>query len=251
MIYHIYSVIRNPKMICNKCNLEQDISEYRKKSRICKSCERERSRLWKQTHKEKNSEITKNWKEANKEEVKEYNKNYNADNREHIQKRHEKRQKERIENEEGYKIYLCLLGRMSKFPKRVRGKKPLDLLGCSLSFLVEWLKFRFTDEMKIRNHGEIWHIDHVIPIITFNLQKQEEVDRCFHWTNLQPLLGIVNQEKADDISFHYIHTQELLVVSFIKLHKKSLTEDFFYTEKKYDKLKYIIDSNDQTNIVIY
>lgn len=37
------------------------------------------------------------------------------------------------------------------------------------------------------NRGKYWHIDHIKPCSSFNLEKQEEIFRCFNWTNLRPL----------------------------------------------------------------
>jgi hypothetical protein len=44
-----------------------------------------------------------------------------------------------------------------------------------------------------------WHIDHIKPCSSFDLTKEEEQRKCFHYTNLQPLWATDNRKKADKI----------------------------------------------------
>ena len=44
-----------------------------------------------------------------------------------------------------------------------------------------------------------WHIDHIIPCASFDLSKEEEQYRCFHYTNLQPLWAYDNLSKGNKI----------------------------------------------------
>jgi hypothetical protein len=46
---------------------------------------------------------------------------------------------------------------------------------------------QFKTEMTWENHGTVWEIDHIIPCSFFDLTKEEEQQRCYHYTNLQPL----------------------------------------------------------------
>jgi len=46
------------------------------------------------------------------------------------------------------------------------------------------------------NQGE-WHIDHIKPCVSFDLDLEEERDKCFHYTNLQPMWGPDNMSKGD------------------------------------------------------
>ena len=46
------------------------------------------------------------------------------------------------------------------------------------------------------NQGE-WHIDHIRPCASFNLDLEEERHKCFHYTNLQPMWGPDNISKSD------------------------------------------------------
>jgi len=41
-----------------------------------------------------------------------------------------------------------------------------------------------------------WHIDHIRPCASFDLTKEEEIQKCFHYSNLQPLWAEENLKKA-------------------------------------------------------
>lgn len=82
--------------------------------------------------------------------------------------------------------------------KTITGKttQTLDLLGCSLEFFLNHLKERFKDGMSFENYGA-WHIDHIKPCNKFDLEKESERRKCFHYTNMQPLWANENREKSD------------------------------------------------------
>ena len=46
------------------------------------------------------------------------------------------------------------------------------------------------------NQGE-WHIDHIRPCASFDLDLEDERHKCFHYTNLQPMWGPDNISKSD------------------------------------------------------
>jgi len=78
---------------------------------------------------------------------------------------------------------------------KVKTGKTLELTGCSKEELITHLQSKFTEGMTWDNYGE-WHIDHILPCVSFNLEDPEEQKKCFHWTNLQPLWAIDNIRKG-------------------------------------------------------
>ena len=50
--------------------------------------------------------------------------------------------------------------------------------------------------MTWQNHGKVWHIDHIVPCIAFDLTKPIEQQICFNYRNLQPLLTHDNLSKG-------------------------------------------------------
>ena len=88
------------------------------------------------------------------------------------------------------KIKNLLRNRLVELLKKTKtnkSKSSLILLGCEVGFIKEYMESKFLPEMSWENHGEIWEIDHIIPCSSFDLTKEEEQQKCFHYTNLQPL----------------------------------------------------------------
>ena len=61
---------------------------------------------------------------------------------------------------------------------------------------MKWIEFQFSDNMNWNNYGKYWHIDHVIPMASFNFSKEEDVKFCMNWKNLRPLEAKLNISKG-------------------------------------------------------
>jgi len=90
------------------------------------------------------------------------------------------------------------LYKAEKNKKKNKSEKTLKMLGCTVDQLQTFLEAEFTEGMTWDNYGE-WHIDHMLPCASFNLEDPEEQKKCFHWTNLQPLWAIDNIRKGAKI----------------------------------------------------
>jgi hypothetical protein len=88
------------------------------------------------------------------------------------------------------RLYHALINQ--KADKLYRTKK---LTGCEFSFLKGYLECRFKEGMTWENHGT-WHIDHIRPCCSFDLTTKEGQNKCFHYTNLQPLWAHENLSKG-------------------------------------------------------
>jgi hypothetical protein len=66
----------------------------------------------------------------------------------------------------------------------------IELLGCDIVFLRNHLESKFLPTMTWDNYGTLWHIDHILPCVSFDLSCPEQQNKCFHYSNLQPLFAI-------------------------------------------------------------
>ena len=83
---------------------------------------------------------------------------------------------------------------------RTKDQRALILLGCSLEEFKTYFESLFTEGMTWEHvfSGAI-HIDHKLPISSFDLTNPEQVKKCFHFSNLQPLWALDNLKKSDTI----------------------------------------------------
>ncbi|ARF08984.1 hypothetical protein Catovirus_1_1034 [Catovirus CTV1] len=119
------------------------------------------------------------------------------------------------------KICSNLRSRVNGLIKNREGKNMyLKLLGCQKQFLIKWFEYIFEKDkhlgMNWDNYGEKWQIDHVTPCAHFNLLIPEEQYKCFHWTNLCPVLAEYNLSKLDKIVPEDIRRQKIRVSRFKK-----------------------------------
>ena len=99
--------------------------------------------------------------------------------------------------------------RIVRYLKGVRGRKfgkTNELLGCGWKFLKRHLENQFynrkktNEEMSWNNYGK-WHVDHIIPLDSFDLTIKEQQFKACHYTNLQPLWAEDNIAKNNQLNW--------------------------------------------------
>jgi hypothetical protein len=78
------------------------------------------------------------------------------------------------------------------------------MLGCDITFLILWFQSNFDDNMNWANHGVYWHVDHITPCASFNFLNQDDINSCFHWSNLRPCIANDNLKKSSNIDIEII-----------------------------------------------
>jgi 5-methylcytosine-specific restriction endonuclease McrA len=58
---------------------------------------------------------------------------------------------------------------------------------------------QFKEGMTWENRRE-WHIDHIIPVSSFDLSDAEQAKKAFHWSNCQPLWAKENLLKGSKLT---------------------------------------------------
>ena len=121
------------------------------------------------------------WKEKNRDKMRAYHSLY--------------RRNKRISSVQ-FKLADRLRVRFNKIMRgKSRSEKFLEILGCNMDFLRDYLEIKFKDGMSWKNIGQ-WHIDHIKPICNFNLTLNDEIRKAFNYTNLQPLWAQENLSKG-------------------------------------------------------
>ena len=200
--------------VCKFCTTEHNI-KYRKSHkeetkeycRIHKKERNEYTKKWYIEHKKEKQTYVKEWRKTHQKQIKEQNRNY--------EKNHKVERREQEVNRRRTDINFRILGILRRrlwnaLKGNCKSARTVQLLGCSIEFLKDYLTKKFTTGMSFDNYGK-WHIDHVNPCASFDLSKPCEQQKCFHYTNLQPLWANENQSKGSKI-IYLAHTPLQLLV---------------------------------------
>lgn len=225
--------------VCTKCGIEQDDSEFvfgKSKKNSCKACGRLACKAYKANNRTKIAKYNKVYKEEHKEEVSVYNRKYLEENRETIQENFKNRRK----NNPNFRLRLNLSKRIQDLLKSKKNRKCYNnFIGCSLDEIKKWLESNFYGEMTWENYGSVWHIDHVIPCVHFNLENEEEVKVCFNWANVQPLFAKHNLSKSDTLYWIELMNHQIKLTHYSKKNKlDSNTYNSFLSNFKHEKSVY-------------
>ena len=200
------------KLTASKDGLRHDCNDCRKEYRIIA---KEQIKL-KQNNYYKNNKVmllekNKQYRIDNNATINEQRKNYRnrPEVKEHIQQKSKSylpKRKEAIKlkrkTDVNFQLKEILRSKVHKMLKN-QPTSYINIIGCNIDFLKKWIAFRFDSNMTWENIGSYWHIDHILPINKFDLTKSENINICFHWTNLQPLQSLENISKSDKLQLHY------------------------------------------------
>ena len=130
-----------------------------------------------------------------------YSRKWTAENKEYQRQKTNVYAKERRKTDKRYRLVLKLRSMIHHALRRQnapKSQKTYELLGCNDETFKEYIQSKFTEGMSWENRGfRTWHIDHIIPINSFDLTDPEQQRKCFHYTNLQPLWWLDNLRKGD------------------------------------------------------
>ena len=136
--------------------------------------------------------------EQNREQLIQKDKAYRTHNGSKINQR----RAHRYQNDIQFKIQMRLRCRIvDAISDNQKAGSAVSDLGCSIPELKQHLESKFTEGMTWDNWGLFgWHIDHIIPLASFDLTDREQFLNACHYTNLQPLWAKDNIQKSDKVT---------------------------------------------------
>jgi len=197
---------------CNKCLIKKELFNFHKNNsskdgykNICRSCFTIQNREYKKKHNDK-------YKRENKDKINEYNKLYELKNKEKRKEWRlknkdiikEKRKKYELEQRKDpiYRFKRNIRNLIYKSIKRMcysKKSKSYDILGCSGDEFKKYIESKFESWMNWDNYGLYnghlnygWDIDHIVPL--FSAEKEEDIIKLNHYSNLQPLCSRINRD---------------------------------------------------------
>lgn len=213
--------------ICTKCKKEFPAtteffySDRSKKLGLCSSCkechrksykrQRKNILLYKKHQRNDNPDYMRQWRKDNPG----YNEKYYQKNRSKIlenQKDYRKtprcKELNRRKSKRYYKknkLSACMSSMIHQSIKSSKsGRHWETLVPYTLEELKQYLESLFQPGMSWKNHSRYgWHIDHKIPISSFNITSYdcEDFKKCWALENLQPLWAEENLRKHDKLDW--------------------------------------------------
>jgi hypothetical protein len=189
----------NSKMceLCGSSFLDQ--SRTNKRRFCCKYCQQ---KAWTIKHKivlkEQRRQYHLKHKTKIQTRVKEWRKNNLTRSNQHCAKYKQKYKTGELRLSLNEKIKHALRTRLNDaLNGRTKVGSAIKNLNCSIEELKTYLESKFQEGMSWENHSlHGWHIDHIVPLASFNLEDPEELKKACHYTNLQPLWAEDNLKKA-------------------------------------------------------
>lgn len=196
---------------CTKCKKEKALSEFYREKRSsakgdksyvrshCKPCIKESSIAWQKTNRDKylqqHGETIRRKRAGIKRKPRQTHEERKAYGHAYSHKRYHE--------DPNYKLRCTLRRRLLHALKgNLKSASTLKLLGTTVEHLQQHLEAQFLPGMNWKNHGrgkDKWVVDHMMPVRSFDLTKEDQQQMCFHWTNLQPLWDPDNREKSDEV----------------------------------------------------
>lgn len=140
----------------------------------------------------------KQYASKNKDSKSDYDKKYYELNKIKIIKNKVDYVSKRIKKDLSFKIKFRIRDRLRKALKTNQKKgSAIEDLGCTIEELKLHLESKFHPGMTWDNYGlHGWHIDHIKPLIRFNLEDIDQFKQACHYSNLQPLWAKDNLSKG-------------------------------------------------------
>ena len=171
---------------CSKCKQQKKKTDFYKDKRHlnglaseCKECRSEIGKHYYNKNKKKILERHKKWRKGHKEYLRNY---YNT----------------RIIVDIQYKLRKNMRTRICNSIKYKKDYSIIDILGCSIKQLKQYLEKKFKRGMNWKNYGPKWHIDHIKPLSKFDLTDKKQMLKAGNYKNLQPLFAQENLRKKDN-----------------------------------------------------
>lgn len=188
--------------ICSKCKNNYPESKFVKDkthsdnlSSQCKNCRSKKNIKYRLNNKQKLLKYGKAWRLKNPN----YMPQYRVENKEKLTKQQNNYWNNRYKTDSTYKLINSLRNRiLLAIKNNQKAGKTIDLIGCSVKKLKQHLESQFTNGMNWGSQGK-WHIDHIKPCSSFNFKDPKQQQKCFHYSNLQPLWAKDNLSKSNKI----------------------------------------------------
>lgn len=159
------------------------------------------NRKYRDTNREYLNNQTTKWRENNLERHRANSRAYYYENKTEVLKKTAVRHKARLQVDVNYKIAAYLRTRTyNALHSGWKAGSAIKDLGCTVEELRVHLESIFQPGMSWDNHAvHGWHIDHILPLASFDLSDPEQFKIAVNYKNLQPLWAEDNLIKSSKV----------------------------------------------------
>jgi hypothetical protein len=160
----------------------------------CRDCDRNAAAVHRTKYRDIRNAYSRNYRSANIE----YFSAYWTANRQRLAIAARARWNEDINYRIGARIRQRLCGALKG---RCKPAPTVESLGCSLDEFRKYIESKFYNGMTWANWGRrSWHLDHIMPLASFDLSDPTEYAAACHFTNYQPLWWLDNLSKGSRVA---------------------------------------------------
>ena len=171
------------------CECGASITKSAISSGFCRSCYMVN---WANKYKDKLNKYNSEYRQKNRERIAESVKNWRSNNRSQQNDYYAKKRKNpqfRLAHNLRSRLYDFLQG-------KIKHKCTKELVGCSWIEFVSYIESQFDSCMSWDNYGTYWSIDHIKPLIAFDLTDPTQLEEACNFKNLRPITITENCSKA-------------------------------------------------------
>jgi hypothetical protein len=105
----------------------------------------------------------------------------------------------------------------------------------------EWIEIQFTDDLNWGNYAKNWQFDHIVPVVYFDLELDEDLKMCWNFINIRVEPFGLNKNRGNRVDVLAVKSY------FIDLYEKT---GFSLCRKMLDKIETIEVSSIESNTTI-
>ena len=162
----------------------------------------DKANAWNKANREKVRKMQREWAARNPEKMQaKYRRRYQQQDPDQRREAARNRYWEVLKHKPDWRIKTTIASRMNRAIRSGKSGRSLEaLLGYTIAELMTHLERQFAPGMTWGNHGK-WHIDHIVPLVAFQIDSYESPDFARAWalSNLRPLWGAENVRKSGKV----------------------------------------------------
>ena len=198
------------EITCSKCGetkklncfqFRTDSGTYRKQCKICRQEQNTKDKRRRYSEDPEHfKKVRRDYWLGNEKMLawnREYQKKWRSKNKDSLRKS----ARERFRIKYGQDIQFTIKHKLrSRLGAAIKGEyksgSAVEDLGITIDEFMKYMESLFLEGMSWGNYGE-WHIDHIVPLSSFDLTDKKQLKKACHYTNLQPLWEKDNLSKGN------------------------------------------------------